>query len=169
MREGRLLAAGVRLLFRLEQNLLWGVGWGLGVGAGFCLLGVVLRAVRGPKFLHPYGITFGTLILVYLAGGAGAGAVLGLGRPLTRWRAGAIVIGIIGGMIAYGAAGIALEGPIGRWSAGEWLILALLGSIGGGILGNRMWERYVEPTLSRPPLPPGPPPPPPPLGLWRPR
>jgi len=158
-----------RLLHCLQRNLAWGVAWGVGMGAVFCLLGVALFVMRGPGFLDGYGITFGTLMLVYLVGGAGAGAVVGLARPLLRWRVGAIATGIVGGTIVYGAVTVALVGPIGQWGTIERAVPVILGIFTGSLFGNRAWEEFVEPTLERPKLPPGPPTPRRPLGQWRPR
>jgi hypothetical protein len=159
----------VQPLLRLGKNLLWGMAWGSGMGAGFCLIGIALVAIRGPRLLQVYNITLGTLMLTYLVGGLGAGAIMGLARPLLRWRAGAIAVGIVGGTIAYGAVGIAMSGPISRWESSDWILAVLLGLIAGTWLGNSFWEKYVEPTLPPPELPPGPSPPRPPLGRWRPR
>lgn len=152
----------------LVWNVAWGLAWGSLMAAIYCAIGLALRLVRGPHFLKGYGLPFGTLGLIYLEGGVGAGFVLGLFRPLLRWRAGAIGIGTFAGTIAYGAIAIAMSGPIAGWGAGDWIVLLCLGVGVGGSLGNVTWEQYVDPTLPRPELPPGPPPPSPPLGMWRP-
>lgn len=59
---------GVRLLGRLGRNIFWGTAWGLGMGAAFCLIGLTIVAVRGPRILHVYGITLQTMMVTYLAG-----------------------------------------------------------------------------------------------------
>lgn len=142
-------AAGVALARRVGQNLFWGVRWGLALAVFFCLVGVALYVARGPRLLAPYGITLGELMLVYLAGGTAAGTVVGLARPLLRWRIGAIAAGILGALLVYGAAGIALTGPVTRWRTENWIVEIVLGIIGGSVAGNSLWERYVEPNLWR--------------------
>jgi hypothetical protein len=161
-------ARATGLIVRLLRNLQWGLVLGTLVGGGFCLIGVALFVVRGPRFLDPFGIAFGTVMLLYLAGGAGIGIIVGFARPLTRWRLGAIVVGIVGGVLAYGAAGVAMYGWIAMLRRDSWIPVLIIGVGAGGFLGNALWERYVEPTLPSRKPPPGPPQPRPPLGLWRP-
>lgn len=139
------------------------------MGAVFCLIGLAIVAIRGPRILHVYGITLQSMMVTYLAGGFGAGLVAGVARPLLRWRVAAIVSGIVGGTICYGAVGVAMTGPIGSWEASDWIIAVLLGTAAGSYMGNWIWEQTVEPTLPPPELPPGPPPPRRPLGQWRPK
>lgn len=157
------------LLLRVIQNLVWGVAWGLAMAAVFCLIGVALYVTRGPTFLRGYGISFGAFELGYLGGGAAAGIVLGLNRPLLRWRAGAIATGILGGVLVYGAAVITLSGPIGRWDGGDWFAAITAGVLVGASFGNWAWEQWVEPKLGRLRKPDDPPRPRPPLGLWKPK
>lgn len=154
---------------RLGRNVAWGASIGFGSGAIFCLIVLLERLVRGPHFLDAYGIGFGTLLACYLAGGTGAGLVVGLARPLLRWWAGAIVVGIFAGLVAAGALGLGMSGPIRTWGADAWTAVLIMGVVGGGWLGYSNWEDTVELALPDPELPAEPPAPRPPLGLWRPR
>lgn len=157
------------LAARIGLNLAWGGGIGAVVGLIFCTIATVQRIARGPQFIESYGIGFGTLLLSYEAGCVAAGLLVGAARPLLRWRLGAIVVGMLAGTVAAGALGLGISGPIVGWGADAWTAVLVMGLLGGGWVGNSSWEKYVEPTLPGPELPPGPPPPPPPLGLWRPR
>lgn len=169
-----IIQTGLAFIFRnavrrLGTNLVWGLEMGLGMAGIFCLIGVALRLVRGPHFLDSYGITFQRLMSIYVRGGIGAGLLAGLGRPLGRWRAGAIAVGICGGFFVYTMAGLSLFGPIAAWNGADRFAITFLGLVVGGATGNRVWEKYVYPTLPPPEPPPGPPPPRSPLGQWRPR
>ena len=152
----------------LGPNLLWGISNGLVMGGVYCLIGALLRLLRGPHLLDPYGMTFGALELAYLSSGLVAGFLAGVARPVLRWRAGALAVGAVGGVFAYGALQAGILGPPTRWDVFDVVSWLLVGAVGGAYFANGMWERLVEPNLPPPPLPPGPPPRRRPLGLWKP-
>lgn len=149
------------------HNIIWGTLRGLLGGATLCAIAILLRIVRGGHFLDRYGIGFGSLLLCYLGGGLGVGAIAGAGRPILRWRVGAIAIGVVGGLFAFAAVVFGIRGPVRQWGPDYTFAVWVAGIAGGAWMGNALWEDFVEPTLPRP-LPPGPPPPRPPFGLWRP-
>jgi len=163
-----LLARVGRVLRRVGQDITWGAQRGLLIGAAFSIFGLIMRAIRGPQLLEAYGIGLGALLLAYLGGGTGAGAIAGLGRPLLKWRAGAMAVGVVGGIFAFGALVLGIKGPVSNWAGIDTFAVIFLGIVGGAWMGNALWEEFIEPTLPRPSLPPGPPPPRPPLGLWHP-
>lgn len=74
-------------------NIAWGIRWGLAFAACYTVLGSALVLLRGDAPLRSVGLTPWTLIGGYLAGGVMAGAVVGVGRPLLKRRAGAAVVG----------------------------------------------------------------------------
>jgi len=151
------------------KNLIWGGAWGLFFGVIYCAIGLLLRIGRGPDFLRGYGITFGQLMLLYAAAPIAGGLVVGLARPLTRWRAGAVVVGMMAAFVVVGGIMLTLQGPVNHWQSNEWVVTSIVAILTGIYLGNGFWEDTVEPTLPPPELPPGPPPPRRPLGQWRPR
>ncbi|MGH7627289.1 MAG: hypothetical protein ACREOJ_18480, partial [Gemmatimonadaceae bacterium] len=120
-------------------------------------------------FLRGYGITFGQLMLLYAVAPIAGGLVVGLARPLARWRAGAIVVGIMAAFVIWSGICMTVQGPVSHWRTDDWVLNTILAILTGIYLGNRVWEDTVEPTLPPPELPPGPPPPRRPLGQWRPR
>lgn len=158
-----------RALLRLVTNLRWGAAWGLIMGVIYCVIGIVLRFAGGPNFLSRYGITFEQLLLLYLGASVAGGLAVGALRPLTRWRAGAIIVGVAVAFVVYGGIFITLRGPVRGWHSGEWIVTSIAALLTGSYLGNSMWEDTVEPTLPPPELPPGPAPPRRPLGQWRPK
>lgn len=158
-----------RLGHRMSQNLVWGVRLGLVVAGMLCCIGVPLALVGiGDPVTHER-IPAGTLVVVYLSGGFISGIVLGLARPLARWRVGAIAIGIADGVICAALINMATDGAIWGWHSMQWIVTVIMGTSIGGITANWFWEDMVEPSLPGPELPPGPPPPRRPLGLWRPK
>ena len=153
----------------MSQNLLWGVRLGLVVAAMLCCIGVPLALLGGSEPLTHERIPAGTLLIVYLSGGFISGIVLGMARPLARWRVGAIVIGIVDGVICAALINMATDGAFWAWHGMQWFVTIVMGTSIGGITANWFWEDMVEPSLPGPELPPGPPPPRRPLGLWRPK
>ena len=158
-----------RLRRRVSQNLLWGVRLGLVVAAMLCCIGVPLALLGGSEPLTHERIPAGTLLIVYLSGGFISGIVLGIARPLARWRVGAIVIGIVDGVICAALINMGTDGAFWAWHGMQWFVTIVMGTSIGGITANWFWEDMVEPSLPGPELPPGPPPPRRPLGLWRPK
>ena len=75
------------------RNLVWGLGWGLGVAAGFSMFALLVVAFRGGDELQRNGTTPASLLAAYCGAGLVGGVLLGLTRPLLRWRAAAIVLG----------------------------------------------------------------------------
>ena len=104
------------------KNLIWGGTWGLFFGVVYCAIGLLLRLGRGPDFLRGYGITFGQLMLLYAAAPVAGGLVVGLARPLTRWRAGAIVVGMMAAFLVVGGIMLTLEGPVNHWQSDECVV-----------------------------------------------
>src|SRR6185437_16691712 len=151
---------------RVMKNLIWGGTWGLFFGVVYCAIGLLLRIGRGPDFLRGYGITFGQLMLLYAAAPIAGGLIVGLARPLTRWRAGAVIVGMMAAFVIWSGICMTLQGPVNRWHSDDWVLNAILAVVTGIYLGNGFWEDRVEPTLPPPELPPGPPPPRRPLGQW---
>jgi hypothetical protein len=81
---------------------------------GACVLVVwtgLVRLIGGEAAFRRHGVTYPKVALVYLAGGAAAGALAGLLAPLARWRLGGVLVGVVaslpfGGMMAYADSGL---------------------------------------------------------------
>lgn len=102
----------------VRGNLLWGISGGVLIGAGFCaiaaipaafiLLLVLLTCLSqwsgvATSFFVPETARQSPYILLvfplYLAAGVAGGALVGLLRPLARWRLGAALLGTIAGTL----------------------------------------------------------------------
>lgn len=138
-------------LQKLWINLRWGTGWGLFMGAGYCAIALVLYVLRGPGLFAKYGVTPTAAMLTYLIGGISGGWIIGLLRPLAKWRLGAIFMGICVGIVVYGLATVSMFGPISHWDRDDWIMVTILGTFTGVIGGNWFWEKEVWPTLPLPP------------------
>ena len=111
------------------------------------LLGSIVNRHQGGG---QHDVTLGGVVLAYFAGGIGGGFIVGLLRPLFRWRAGSIAAGILAATLFYGAIGVVVSGPISHWTSEEWIIAIILGVCLGTMAGNSSWEDYVYPKLPPP-------------------
>jgi hypothetical protein len=113
--------------------------WGLGIAAFFiafyALIAVVLYFLRGADSFEAQGLSLPRLLLAYLGGGVVAGCILGLLRPLTRWRLGAALVGVAVALPVFLGIGLALFGMPSTWDSSVWGAMVgaavLLGSVGG--------------------------------------
>ncbi|SRR6266498_1785612 len=131
----------------LLRNLQWGFVRAFIVAAGFSGIVAIQYLLKGPKFLEKYGVDLTGLFSYYWFAALVIGVVLGLLRPITRYRSGAILTGVIVGLIGYGAASILMFGFPRSWASEIWVIAGSGGLFTGVYAGNHFWEEYVEPNL----------------------
>lgn len=126
-----------------KANVRWGLIWGLAFGVFYTLIVTVLTLLRGLGPLERMGFSLQGAIAVYLGGGLFGGLVVGVLRPVTVWRAGAIGVGllvfvplmyaIMSMMVSSGERDIALIGAVA------------LGSIFGAYFGSFLWREHYGP------------------------
>lgn len=123
----------------LSKNVRWGVANGALFAAVFSCLVALVRAPTGE-------LTGSRLLLVistYFASGISAGLVVGILRPWTRRRAGAILVGIVAA-VPVGIA-VQLAYDVTSQKHFRWPILALFtviaGPLGGWIRWSQTWGR----------------------------
>jgi hypothetical protein len=121
----------------LRANLRWGLAWGLTAAVGFSLWASGIALLRGSTRFEQYGVALGTVIVTYLSAGVVGGVLLGLGRPLLRWRLGSVVVGALVGIAFYTAIGISVDGI----RLETFVLGAAIGVLGGGLAGAFWWER----------------------------
>ena len=102
---------------RVIRNVIWGVGYGLAFAALFMAWAVIARIIGGADAFGEKGTTLLTVLALYLFGGVAAGGIVGLLRPIVRWRIGSVLVGIIAAEVIYGAGWIALNQPRDKGAA----------------------------------------------------
>ncbi len=116
------------LIWRVLSNLGWGIGMAVTLATVLSLWVLLLSLLRGSTQFDRYGMTAWEIIGAYFIAAGLVGALIGLLRPITRWRVGAIVLGILGGAISYSVIGVAMDG----WEGFQWWIAAGPGAFVGG-------------------------------------
>lgn len=116
------------MLGRVLRNLGWGLGMALAGASALSLWVLLISLLTGSTEFEKYNMTTWTIIGTYYVAALLIGTLIGLLRPLTRWRPGAVALGLIGGFIGYSAVGIAMDG----WQDFQWWIAAGPGAFVGG-------------------------------------
>ena len=125
------------------ENLKTGFRWGLLYAVGFTVLAVIVGVVRGVGGgLADWSEASRALAFVagaYFAAGIVSGGLVGLLLPIGRSRAGAAVLGFIGGIPVYGIVGMAATPPH-TWWPGLLIITLIAATVVGAPLGLLIWR-----------------------------
>ena len=109
----------------------------------------VVYLFRGPRPFEGLGITFVGAVVLYFAGRAFAGAVVGVLWPLTRRRAGAGIVAGVAAFIVYGLAGTFTSGAPLRWGHVDWITTTILGVV-WTIAGAFYFYQAPDPVVPAP-------------------
>jgi hypothetical protein len=99
-----------------------------------------LYLLEGAEPFTRLGTTLGVVIGTYFFGGISAGVAVGALQPLARWRAGAILVGIIGAFFVFFGILVASDGFPSRWGRDQWITIAALPILFGTLAGNKFWK-----------------------------
>ncbi len=140
----------------MKRDMMWGVRMGLLFASLFCAYAVAIFATQGSKSFDRLGVSLPAVLVVYCVGGAVAGAVVGLLRPLAVSRWGAMAVGVLAAVPVSAAALVALEGSPSRWSKDDLMGIVLYAIVMGVVGGNWFWIRFVATKRAAPQVrPPG--------------
>lgn len=119
-------------------DLRWGAVWGLLIALCLTVILAVLAAIQGPRLFESYGTSFLTVALLYLGGGLVGGLVVGLLRPLTRWRLGGVAMGILAAL-PVGLGVRLMQSGLEPWEAKDTFTLTIFSLALGGTAGWTYW------------------------------
>ena len=122
---------------RAVSDVLWGVGWGSAMAAAFSLFVGAQALLDGGASVRGSGTSVGRVIATYWVAGVGAGAVLGLLRPMLPRALGRALAGWVCGAVVYGCIGLARDGwtpELPRMAATLGLLVGVPAAL---ILGRR--------------------------------
>ena len=104
----------------LRRDAWWGIKHSLWYIAFFSVIATGLVLLTGGAVLAEYRLSLVAILGCYLLGGVVAGAVVGLLRPLTRTRSGAILVGTIAILPFVIGMGLLLVGALGPPVTAGW-------------------------------------------------
>lgn len=119
-------------------NLRWGALWGLLFGVIYVVILMILFVLQGPALFRGYDTTFGAVAALYLAGGVASGMVVGILRPLLKWRWGAALAGIFAAIpIGLAAEFMLMDAAV--WSTKDtWVVIIFAVALGAPV-GWMFW------------------------------
>ena len=119
------------------NNLKWGVRWGLVVAVAFTGIAVVVAVAAGPD--PRGGPSLPSLVGFYFLGGTVGGLLVGLLRPITAHKAGAIFVGTL-----VTAALLSLLDYLfvikDHWQTVDTELVTILSLIAGPVTTLMIWE-----------------------------
>jgi hypothetical protein len=117
-----------------------GVRWGLVAATLFSAWVTVVAVSGSPDAFTKVGVTYGTVVAAYYAGGIVAGAIGGALLPLRRTFAGAALVGSVAAFPVWAGIWFVSEGAPWRWESGDWYGIALF-SVVFGIAAGRLMRK----------------------------
>jgi MFS family permease len=141
-------AARSRAEPRVVRDVRWGIGWGLAFAVGFSLIALVSFAFGDPRQFAEMGLAPATTLGAYAFGGVVGGTLVGLLRPLTRWRAGAGLVGIVACLPLSLGFLVAMHGTPSQWTRTQVTAGLLTALLLGTACGTLWWEE--PPTTEQP-------------------
>lgn len=115
----------------------WGLAWALALATFFSAWVLLLAALRGSAKFEQYGMTVGEIVGAYYATAVVVGTLLGLCRPFTRTRPGAMAVGSLVGTALYSGIGVSMDG----FKPSTFLMGAIIGIPMGALLARKFWKQ----------------------------
>jgi hypothetical protein len=118
-----------------KPNPVLGVLGGCIMATLFSGMAVMAYAIGDGQAFDRLGVSLGSTLALYFAGGIVGGLLVGLLFPLTTWRWGSVVVGILAALPVYLGANllIGLE---------DVMVGIFLATIVGGAVGYQVWSPY---------------------------
>lgn len=130
----------------LGRNMIWGAKGGLAFALVFCLWVVVLIVLNRSFTIGIGGgesANAGAIMLTYVWGGAAAGAIVGILRPLLKSGFGASAVGIAAAIPVFMGVRVGLKG-FAPLDSEDIVVFGLLSVIAGGLAGAILREVLSE-------------------------
>lgn len=127
-------------MLRRESHVGLGIILGIALATVYSAFALFIFMLQGSKPFTESGISLPATILAYLAGGVVGGAVFGALLPLTVWRIGATVVGMLAGIPVCLGLGSMVHGLPWTWDGVAWFAWIATAILLGGWGGFSMWE-----------------------------
>lgn len=117
----------------IRENVAWGVRWGLQFAVVLVVWVLIVFLIGGSAAFAKYDTTLGKTIGVYLGGGALAGLIVGLCRPLLRNQIAAGIVGVFAAIPVIIMVDLTLH-P-GKWDGDDVWVISILSLFYGLVMG----------------------------------
>jgi hypothetical protein len=124
------------------ENVVWGVKIGLSFAAVLVVWVIVIYLISGDAAFANINTTLAKTIIAYLGGGAAAGAIIGLCRPLLRSQLAAAIVGVLAAVpvIVMGKYSV----DPGPWSSADVFAVTALPLFYGLVLGPIFYRQVMR-------------------------
>jgi hypothetical protein len=133
----------------MSTDIKTGVVSGLIIATVYSVYTIVLFITRGTAPFDANGVTPAGVIAAYYGGGLVAGGIVGVFRPLLRWRLGATFVGIVAAFAVFAGIGMANEGYLWHWTARTWQVSIIASLILGPVCADIVWRSSNRSPHSR--------------------
>ena len=117
----------------IRENVTWGVGWGLRFAIVLGIWISIVFLIGGSAAFAKYDTSFGKALGVYLGGGALAGLIVGLFRPLLQNQVVAAIVGVLAAIPVIIMVNLTLH-P-GKWNGDDVFVVSILSLFYGLVMG----------------------------------
>jgi hypothetical protein len=112
------------------RNIRWGMTRGLQLALVYCVFALIVSAAN-PRAFAANDVTLAEVLVLYVATGLGAGAIVGSMRPLLSEKRTAYFPAIVAATVSVFGAMVMLYGPPATWNQHRWTLLAIAGVLFG--------------------------------------
>jgi hypothetical protein len=141
-------------MINLVKNLKWGLRWGLTMAVGFTAIGVLAAIAASFDPVPRNDPSLLSFVGFYFLGGSVGGLLLGLLRPITRYKAGAMFVGTALAAVSLGLLARIFVITDG-WTRVDTVLVALYSLVTGPVATLMIWEvRARRSTVSSNPADP---------------
>ncbi|GAC1418082.1 MAG: hypothetical protein NVSMB53_17130 [Gemmatimonadaceae bacterium] len=119
----------------VRDDIAWGATYGVQFAVFYALIAVAVGVLRGLTSGGELLRRLPPVIVAYFAVGPVAGAIIGLCRPLTRWRAGLVLVTMIAAVPVFAGIATAVDGLPWRWKSGTLTSVLFVAALVGGLIG----------------------------------
>ncbi len=124
------------------NNLRWGLKWGVAMAAGFTVIALALTGVDSlSRTPNPNPPPLADLVGIYVLAGIGGGLIVGLLRPITKYLAGAMIVGTAIAALWISLIAVRLVVTDGSWGMVDVVLIGIYSLTTGPLAGYIFWRR----------------------------
>lgn len=126
----------------MKENIRWAVLVGVIMATVYSAWVTGLYLVGGSQVFTAHNTSLLMVVLTYFCVGVLGGLVVGVALPIAKHPLGAIVVGVMVGLIFFFCIEVVTAGPISHWTASNTKAVLVLGLLWGGPAGLITWRTW---------------------------